>query len=127
MIDLNGFKAINDKHGHLVGDDLLRQFANELRAQFSSSDIVARWGGDEFTVLIAGDLDQARERAERIRRWALGEYRIGACEKKEDKDIRTTLTASIGTVEWDGSEAGCHLLARADALVYRTKKVRHAG
>jgi len=120
MIDLNDFKKINDRHGHLAGDDLLRQFANELRAQFTVADVVARWGGDEFAVLIAGDLEQAKERADRIRRWALGEYKISVCEGKE---IRTTLTASMGTVEWTGSENGCALLARADALVYRTKKV----
>jgi diguanylate cyclase (GGDEF)-like protein len=124
MIDLNDFKQINDRHGHLAGDDLLRQFSNELRAQFTVADMVARWGGDEFAVLIAGDLDQARERTDRIRRWALGEYKIGICEGKE---IRTTLTASIGAVEWNGSEDGCALLARADALVYRTKKVFRAG
>jgi diguanylate cyclase (GGDEF)-like protein len=124
MIDLNDFKKINDRHGHLAGDDLLRQFANELRAQFTVADVVARWGGDEFAVLVAGDLEQAKERAERVRRWALGEYKIGLCDGKE---TRTTLTASMGTVEWNGSENGRGLLARADALVYRTKKVCRAG
>lgn len=117
MLDLNGFKAINDRFGHLLGDDLLRQFAVELAAQFTPAEVVARWGGDEFAVLMAGDLAEAKEKAERIRRWALGEYRIGG------NAIRTTVTAAIGTVEWDGSESGDALLARADALVYRTKRI----
>ncbi|HYA16963.1 MAG TPA: GGDEF domain-containing protein, partial [Bryobacteraceae bacterium] len=48
MIDLNGFKAVNDRHGHLAGDDLLKQFAGELSLQFMPDDVLARWGGDEF-------------------------------------------------------------------------------
>jgi diguanylate cyclase len=122
MIDLNGFKTINDKHGHLVGDDLLRQFSHELRAQFATSDVVARWGGDEFAVLVAGKLAQAQEKVERIRRWALGEYKIGdAANSTTGKPFRTVLDASVGVVEWNGAEAGAALLARADAQVYQTK------
>jgi diguanylate cyclase (GGDEF)-like protein len=117
MIDLDGFKVINDKHGHLAGDDLLRQFSAELRAHFTVADMVARWGGDEFAVLVAGNLDQAEQRVERIRRWVLGEYRIG----KAEPPIRTKLSASVGAVEWNGSESGLEVLARADALVYKTK------
>jgi diguanylate cyclase (GGDEF)-like protein len=117
MIDLDGFKVINDRHGHLAGDDLLRQFSSELRAHFTVADLVARWGGDEFAVLVAGNLDQAEQRVERIRRWVLGEYRIG----KSEPPIRTKLSASVSAVEWNGSETGLELLARADALVYKTK------
>src|SRR5665213_3125242 len=58
MLDLNGFKAINDEHGHLAGDDLLKQFAVELSAQFTAADLVGRWGGDEFVVLVSGDLKE---------------------------------------------------------------------
>ncbi len=80
MIDLNGFKAINDAHGHLAGDDLLRQFSLKLAAQFTANDIVARWGGDEFAILITGRLAQIEDRVSRIRRCALGEYWICACQ-----------------------------------------------
>jgi diguanylate cyclase (GGDEF)-like protein len=128
MIDLNGFKAINDAHGHLAGDDLLRQFSLKLAAQFTANDIVARWGGDEFAILITGRLAQIEDRVSRIRRCALGEYWICACpgpsatpESDSEKPILTILTASIGVVEWSRFETGSSLLARADALVYRTK------
>jgi len=45
MLDLNGFKQINDRHGHLAGDELLRQFAGELKSITRAGDLVGRWGG----------------------------------------------------------------------------------
>jgi diguanylate cyclase (GGDEF)-like protein len=118
LIDLNGFKAINDRYGHLAGDDLLRQFSAELRSQFTTVDVAARWGGDEFAVLVTGGRGRIEEQAERIRRWVLGEYRIGSAEPA----IRTQVSASLGSVEWNGSETGTDLVARADALVYEAKQ-----
>ena len=120
IVDLNDFKGINDKHGHLAGDELLRQFAHELKAQFTPLDLATRWGGDEFAVLVSGRIDQVLDRVERIRRWALGEYRILAGAQTVKIDLR----ASIGAAEWNGSETACDLIARADALVYSTKQVR---
>jgi diguanylate cyclase (GGDEF)-like protein len=117
MMDLNGFKAVNDQHGHLAGDDLLKQFALELEGQTTSSDFVGRWGGDEFVLIIAGDFEEAKARVERLRKWVFGEYQIG------DGAIRTVLEASVGIAEWDGQESGVELLARADAEVYRVKPV----
>ena len=54
FFDLNGFKLINDRHGHLAGDELLKAFAQELRSAFRSTDAVGRWGGDEFVAVVAG-------------------------------------------------------------------------
>jgi diguanylate cyclase (GGDEF)-like protein len=117
LIDLDGFKEINDTYGHLAGDDLLRQFSQELRSQFSARDLVCRWGGDEFAAFVTGNLDQAHERVERIRRWAFGEYRI----RSREATVRVSLHASIGAAEWNGVENGGDLMARADALVYSDK------
>jgi diguanylate cyclase (GGDEF)-like protein len=120
VIDLNGFKAVNDTHGHLAGDDLLRQFSQELRAHLAATDFAARWGGDEFAVLVAGNLEQTLERVERIRRWAFGEYKV----RSGETTVRISLNGSVGAAEWNGVESASDLIARADALVYSTKQTR---
>jgi diguanylate cyclase (GGDEF)-like protein len=118
MIDLNDFKLVNDHLGHLAGDDLLKQFAGELKSQFTPAEMVGRWGGDEFVVVVAGHLDDAQAGAGRVRKWSLGEYKI----KQGDRCVKTLVKAAIGVAEWDGRETGLQLLARADQEVYRNKE-----
>jgi diguanylate cyclase (GGDEF)-like protein len=117
MIDLNGFKSVNDRHGHLAGDDLLKQFAGELSLQFMPEDILARWGGDEFAALVYGEQSIAELRVERIRRWALGEYKLTV----NGEVVKVRLDAAIGCVAWDGEEKGPELVARADKCCYADK------
>lgn len=118
LIDLSDFKSVNDTHGHLIGDELLRQFAEELRGQFVAADTVARWGGDEFAVIVAGDLQEAESRAERVRRWVLGEYKI----PHGDETLRIVVQASLGVAEWHGQEDIQQLVARADKRLYLCKE-----
>lgn len=130
VIDLDDFKTVNDRFGHLAGDDLLRQFAQELAGQFTPLDLCSRWGGDEFAVLASGTLDQILDRVERIRRWALGEYKLrtepggatGGATSSTKAPARVELRASIGAAEWNGVETGAQLIARADTLVYASKR-----
>ena len=75
-LDLNGFKKLNDTYGHLAGDDLLKQFATDLRTVFRTNDIIGRVGGDEFVVLVDGDLSVATARLRRVRRWVNGSYAV---------------------------------------------------
>ena len=119
MIDLNDFKQVNDRLGHLAGDDLLKQFAVELKAQFAAVETVGRWGGDEFVALGYGRLRDAEDKAARIRKWALGEYKV-----RDGQGLsKIRIEASLGVVQWDGTETGRELLARADRRVYEGKKV----
>jgi diguanylate cyclase (GGDEF)-like protein len=119
ILDLNGFKKINDLHGHVAGDDLLKQFATEIKAQFRATDVVGRWGGDEFVVLVDSPLPEAQNSLDRVRKWAFGEYKIS--DGKEV--VQVTLKASIGVAAWNGKESLTELLARADERMYSEKKV----
>ena len=118
VADLNGFKAINDRYGHLVGDELLRQFAGELKAQFFSEDTVARWGGDEFVAIVVGQAKEGVARVERVRHWALGEYKITI----DNLTTAVTADAALGIVIWNGAESGLELFSRADKEMYRAKE-----
>jgi diguanylate cyclase (GGDEF)-like protein len=116
-IDLNGFKEINDQLGHVAGDDLLKQFANELRTALRSTDVVGRWGGDEFLVLVDGDLRECRTRVERIEQWVGGQYSVST-----DAGVRTALVSSaIGVATWKYGDTPTTLLQRADAAMYARK------
>jgi diguanylate cyclase (GGDEF)-like protein len=118
MIDLNGFKSVNDRFGHLAGDDLLKQFAGELGGRFRTADLVARWGGDEFVIIIACKQTDATARLQHLRRNVLGDYKI----TNGTRTVTIALGASFGVVEWDGQESGRNLLARADYCMYSGKE-----
>ncbi len=117
MMDLNDFKLVNDTFGHMAGDSLLTQFAAELKNQFRATDLVSRWGGDEFVVLVDGPFSEAEARAARIKQWALGEYTLDTGTQR----VKVHVVAGMGVVEWDGCETGKQLLERADHKLYAAK------
>ncbi len=117
MMDLNDFKGVNDSFGHVAGDSLLTQFSDELRRQFRSTDLVGRWGGDEFVVIVDGGIVEAESRASRVRQWALGEYTLDAGARQ----VKVQVAAGMGVVEWNGREDGKELLDRADQKLYSGK------
>jgi diguanylate cyclase len=116
-LDLNGFKRINDTLGHLAGDDLLKQFAGELRTTFRAADVVGRWGGDEFVVVVDGDSQKAKACLARIEQWVSGEYTLTTADGP--KKIKLAVAAGIAT--WKPGESITDVLRNADAAMYAEK------
>jgi diguanylate cyclase (GGDEF)-like protein len=117
MLDLNGFKQVNDLFGHAAGDDLLRQFATELRANMSARDVVCRWGGDEFVVVMDCTMAEAAERIDRLHKWAAGDYTV----RCTTGDHRISLKAAIGVAQWQPGDTMQVVLGQADRAMYRRK------
>lgn len=116
MIDLDHFKRINDNHGHPVGDDILRQFANLTRAGLREGDLLCRYGGEEFLVLLPGIGPNKLTRVmERLRERIASQ--LGA-----DNPALGQLTISIGTCHRRGEAVQLPaMIADADAALYRAK------
>ncbi|HUA99392.1 MAG TPA: GGDEF domain-containing protein [Terracidiphilus sp.] len=117
IVDIDGFKRVNDQLGHLVGDDLLKQFAAELRSVCRSTDTIGRWGGDEFLLLLDCGLDEATAQTDRVRKWVCGSYTVQSASGPTKLDLH----ASIGLAERAPNETMKDLLARADAAMYHQK------
>ena len=115
FIDLDDFKRVNDVHGHIAGDAVLRGFADRVRTLTRQLDSLVRRGGDEFALAMpAATLEQARAVAERVR-----ECVASTPFDVADRSIRQTV--SIGVASWDGREAPQALEERADRALYAAK------
>jgi diguanylate cyclase (GGDEF)-like protein len=120
MVDLDDFKRINDEHGHQAGDRVLRAIAGALRAAVRTSDVVARYGGDEFVVLMP-DTDEAEARgvAERAESAVAGLAHAMA----DGSTVHVTSSVGLALHPRDG-RTGKELLRAADARMYRHKRSR---
>ncbi|WP_374631415.1 diguanylate cyclase [Ferrovibrio sp.] len=115
MLDVDRFKLVNDTYGHLQGDRVLRGVAQAMRASLRASDIVCRWGGDEFLVLLRDcDLVNAERIAETIRA-VIEEAEFGG----DGKHVNATV--SIGIAPYCSGDNVDRLLSRADAALYAAK------
>ncbi|MGB8012500.1 MAG: GGDEF domain-containing protein [Terriglobales bacterium] len=119
VIDLNGMKLTNDTYGHLAGDNLLQQFAQELRSNFRSTDLVGRWGGDEFIILMDCDAKGAAAQVERMQKWVFGNYTIRP--GKGTGEVKVHVDGAVGLAEWQAGETKKSLIERADAAMYAQK------
>ena len=116
-IDLDGFKDVNDTYGHLAGDQVLRITASILKERFRSNDIVVRYGGDEFVVLMTHtSTEHARMAAERIRT-AIHNTSF------DMKSNRISTTVSVGIASFpDGVTDATEVLDKADIALYKSKQ-----
>ncbi|WP_323003867.1 GGDEF domain-containing protein [Denitromonas sp.] len=116
MVDLDGFKAINDRHGHPVGDAALIHFATTLRRHMRPTDTIARLGGDEFALILSNcSGSDARKMLERLR-GALAVTPLPA------SDSTVFLRFSAGIAERHGDESLAQALERADAALLDAKR-----
>jgi len=120
VLDLNGFKSVNDRFGHACGDQVLNEFARGLRRFFRADDAIYRWGGDEFVVVMRGPLSEVRgvlkagELLEQLVSVSVG-----------GKQMVLALGAAVGVAQYACGEGPEELFARADASMYQQKAQNH--
>jgi diguanylate cyclase (GGDEF)-like protein len=116
-LDIDHFKVINDRHGHLAGDIVLTVVGEELRRECRSPDVVGRLGGEEFAILLANaSLDAAAGVAERIRQ------RLHTAVVSISEVAQIAVTASLGVAAFAPGDTYEDLMGRADAGLYRAKR-----
>lgn len=113
QLDLDGFKALNDRAGHAAGDAALCRIVAALGAELRVTDLLARWGGDELVVLIAEAHPGSAARSAQRWREVIRELGLGS--------DAVPITASIGVAAWHPGDTADGLLSRADAAMYRAK------
>ena len=113
LFDIDNFKAVNDRFGHLCGDEVLKQLGARLSRQVRARDFVCRWGGDEFVVLLECGLSDAVARSRQIAQWVNGQYAA--------RETIAEITVSVGVAEHIRGETPEQLFERVDNSMYRQK------
>ena len=104
----------NDTYGHLIGDEVLKTLAHTLVNGIRKSDVIARWGGEEFVILLPdSELSSALKLAEALRAKIAG---------SNFSPVQKSITCSIGVARWNESETADELLKRVDEKLYRAKE-----
>jgi len=118
LLDVDDFKAYNDAHGHDAGDEVLRGVARVIRESARADDLIGRYGGEEFVLLVNDDTEGALEVAERIREAVRRE-----CVPATENPLEHPITVSLGVVSLSEETWSLErLVAMADAEMYRSKK-----
>jgi diguanylate cyclase (GGDEF)-like protein len=117
LFDLDAFKLVNDRFGHLCGDEVLKQLGARLARQVRARDFVCRWGGDEFVVILECALPNAVTRAQEIAQWLGGPYHVTV----ERQQLSVEIAVSVGIAERIAGETPSQLFHRVDASLYSKK------
>jgi diguanylate cyclase (GGDEF)-like protein len=119
VLDVDDFKEYNDRHGHGAGDEALRWVARALRKSSRADDLVARHGGEEFVLLMGGDLEDALDVAERVRQRVKDE-----CTPEGEAALHGNITVSLGVALLDDETSTLdRILEAADREMYRAKEL----
>jgi len=120
LSDIDHFKSFNDTYGHLIGDSVLRYYANTMRKKQGENETICRYGGEEFVILLSdSSLEAASERAEQIRR----DIEASVLKRKNSNEPLSKITASFGVACYHGEpETSEQLVSRADIALYKAKE-----
>ncbi|MBN2865960.1 MAG: GGDEF domain-containing protein [Thiotrichales bacterium] len=120
LSDIDHFKNFNDTYGHLIGDSVLRYYANTMKKKQRANETICRYGGEEFVILLSdSSLEEANERAEEIR----SDIEASVLKRKNSNEPLTKITASFGVAHFHGEpETGDQLVSRADIALYKAKE-----
>ncbi len=118
MVDIDHFKKVNDTYGHLIGDEILRYVAQRIDARVRHEDVAARFGGEEFIVLLPETIgDAAYQVAEGIR----AAFECTCLNHESGDKMPGTVTVSAGVAEYRYGESAHDLVERVDSALYRAK------
>ncbi|PCI73129.1 MAG: hypothetical protein COB38_01725 [Gammaproteobacteria bacterium] len=113
MIDIDHFKKVNDQHGHLIGDKVLIKFANTIKENIRSNDLLGRWGGEEFIVICTEtNIKDAERVAEKLR----------TLIENTCFDPLQKITASFGVTQWKKGESQETLVSKVDTAMYQSQQ-----
>jgi diguanylate cyclase (GGDEF)-like protein len=116
LADLDDFKQVNDRYGHVAGDEVLKAFADALRATVRESDVAGRWGGEEFALVLPGtDAAGGARLAERAR------VAIESAPVEMPDGERCSVTASFGVASYPENREVGEILVAADTALYAAK------
>jgi diguanylate cyclase (GGDEF)-like protein len=117
MLDIDHFKKINDRYGHLTGDNVLEQIATSIRHNVRDTDAVGRYGGEEFVIIL--------QKTNLSSAWVVAERLRGVIQNTQMKDPLGNMfavTISQGLVDWERAEDAPSLISRADEALHRAKE-----
>ncbi|MFH1674995.1 MAG: diguanylate cyclase [Pseudomonadota bacterium] len=120
IIDIDYFKQFNDRYGHQAGDLVLKSVSKKIVEEMTSSAVIARYGGDEFVVILPdADLEESRKAAQKLNE-AVNSYRL--LYREEDKEYELQVTLTIGVAKLRNGQDNLQLIKSADRALYKAKE-----